>query len=222
MLRVRWLRVWVFLALPVVVPSAARAAISFIYAVRSKTGQVSTAVMVLDDQRIRLEGFELEGPRAGYTKIFDLRARRLIWIDNKRKAYSTLTEAGLQLMKSRIAQSRARIAEHSKNMPPAQRQQMEEQTAAMMADFEYQAMGQKKTIAGHSCDMYRLLQGKRLFGESCVALWGSNIVTKAEAEEFKRAGAALRKMFDGMPEAWSQRPGILLEQVLIGSDGCGQ
>ena len=90
-------------------------------------------------------------------------------------------------------------------------------------EIKYEPLGTKKKISGFACEMYKVQVGSFSSSESCIAPWGSNLVTKAEVEQFKKAFADMEKSFGSLGAMragdLSKAPGIPVEQVHYGADG---
>jgi hypothetical protein len=71
--------------------------------------------------------------------------------------------------------------------------------------------------------MYKVSVGTFSTSESCLAPWSSNLVTKAEAEQFQKTFADMEKAFAGLGmmrmNDLSKAPGIPVEQTHMGQDG---
>ncbi len=223
-------------SLSLFLPSLAAAAVTITYERKDDAGKTSTDMLVLQDQRLRMEGVGGgDGPRGGSragVMILDGVAKKLIAVDNERKTYNEITEAEMAQMRARMDEGRRRMAEQMKNVPPEQRRKMEQMMGGAMGgamgggaapEVKYEALGGKKTVAGHACDMYRVSLANRVISESCLASWSSNVIAKAEAAEFKKLATEVQKMFDFMPAArqqdWTKAPGIPIEETHFGPDG---
>jgi hypothetical protein len=173
------------------------------------------------------------GPRGGGRSagivILDAGAKKVLIVDPEKKAYHELTEADAKMMKERMDAMKAQMAERMKNMPPEHRQQAEEMMNRMGAgaggppEIKYEPLGTKKKVAGYPCEMYKVSVGTFSTSESCLAPWSSNLVTKAEAEQFQKTFADMEKAFAGLGmmrmNDLSKAPGIPVEQTHMGQDG---
>jgi hypothetical protein len=210
--------------------TAASAGVTFTYERKKTGGETGTATMMFDTGRIRMEGMG-GGGRGGRTSsgaiILDAGAKKVLMIDPEKKTYHELTEADAKQMKERMDGMKAKMAEQIKTLPPDQRKQAEETMARMSGggaqmEIKYEPLGTKKKVAGFACEMYKVHVGTAI-DESCIAPWGSNLVTKAEAEQFRKAFTEMEKAFAGLgpmrSSDWSKAPGIPVEQTHLGADG---
>ncbi|HXJ22119.1 MAG TPA: hypothetical protein VMT03_17990, partial [Polyangia bacterium] len=108
--------------------------------------------------------------------IVDAKTKNIVMVDASKRTYTELTEEDRKRMRGQMDAMRAQMQERMKNMPPAQRAKME----AMMgpsggADsgkphvWKFESMGQKKTINGFACEMYRVSEDGQLQAEQCVS-----------------------------------------------------
>jgi hypothetical protein len=211
--------------------SVASAGLTLTFERKNSSGETGTAVMMFEPGHIRSDGMGGGGPRGGGGRsgsmIFDAAAKKIVMIDPEKKTYHELTEAEAKAMKERMDGMKAQMAEQLKNMPPEQRKQMEERLNRMGAggavEIKYDSLGKKKKIAGFDCEMYKVTVGTFSSSEACIAPWSSNLVTKAEAEQFRKSFADLEKTFSGLSAMrssdWSKAPGIPIEQTHLGQDG---
>jgi len=88
---------------------------------------------------------------------------------------------------------------------------------------KYEPLGTKKKIAGYSCEVYKVQVAGLPPSESCFAPWGSNLITKAEVTQFRKAFEDLQKSFAFVPGVrqndWDKAPGIPIEQTHFAADG---
>jgi hypothetical protein len=170
------------------------------------------------------------GPRGGGrtgTVILDAVNKKVIMIDHEKKAYHELTEADAKAMKERRDAMMAQMAERMKTMPPEQRKHFEEMMKGMGGgagmEVKYEPLGKKKKIAGFDCEMYKVTAGTMASGEACISPWGSSIVSKADAEQFRKSFTDMEKAFAGLGPVrmtdWNKSPGVPVEQTHMGQDG---
>jgi hypothetical protein len=197
---------------------------------KAGSGETGTATMIFEPGHIRMDGMGGGGPRGGGRNtavILDAANKKVLMLDGDKKAYREMTEADAKQMKERMDGMRAQMAERMKTMPPEQRKQAEEMMNRMGGgapiEIKYEALGTKKKVAGYACEMYKVSVGSLSTTESCIAPWGSSLVTKAEAEQFRKSFADMEKAFGGLgpmrSNDWSKAPGIPVEQVHLGADG---
>jgi hypothetical protein len=211
---------------------SASAAVRLTYE-RKKAGaagaEPGSATITVDGEHIRMDGMTA-GQRAGRSSamIVDAGAKKMLMLDADRKVYREITEADAKQMKERMDGARAQMAARMKDIPPEHRKQAEEMMARMggggeASEVKYEPLGTKKKIAGFACEVYRVQVGTHANNESCFAPWSSNIITKAEAAQFKKLFESLQKSFAFVPSVraadWSKAPGIPIEQTHFAADG---
>jgi hypothetical protein len=204
------------LAIAMLAPAAARAGVTITYDTKDQAGKAGTAIMVFQGDRLRIEG----GTQREHTgaAIIDAAARKMLMIDTSKREYHELTAADFKQMQERMAQARAMMA----NMPPEARKRMEQMMPGGGAGLvpKYDPMGQKKTVAGYACEMYRVSMGEQVISESCIAPWTANIFTKAEVQHLKDMAAQMKELFDFSKQMdFSKVPGIPVEEYHLGPDG---
>jgi len=211
----------------------AQAAIRLTYE-RKKPGEAEshTSTVTVDTGRVRMEGMTA-GQRAGRSSvvIVDAAAKRMVMIDDEKKIYREITEADAKRIKEQMEGARAMMAERMKSVPPEHRKQAEEMMARMGGGpgggeapaTKYEPLGTKKKIAGYSCEVYKVQVAGLPPSESCFAPWGSNLITKAEVTQFRKAFEDLQKSFAFVPGVrqndWDKAPGIPIEQTHFAADG---
>lgn len=228
--------------------SPAHAALKLNYQ-RVQDGQTTENRLTFDDMHLRMDGLPHEGAPAGHDPgggtaprgprahavILDGTLHKMLMINTEGKSYREITESDMKQVKERMVAMRTQMAERMKNMPPEQRKMMEKMMggkgaagAAMMSGetlaVTYESMGQKKTVAGFPCQMFKVMLGQVLLSQTCFAPWDANVVNKAEAEKFKNLALELKKMFDmgqgaGAGQDWTKVPGMPVEEVHFAPDG---
>ncbi len=113
--------------------------------------QVTSRVFI-DKDRVRLE--------QGNDQIALFRQDQgVFWmIDLKNKTYTEMTRQDLQKIKSRMEEASRQFEEQMKNMPPEQRQMMEQAMAGKMPhnapEVSYQKVATEETVNQWVCDKY--------------------------------------------------------------------
>jgi hypothetical protein len=62
-----------------------------------------------------------------------------------------------------------------------------------MPKIEFKPMGQKKTVNGFACDMYRVLHDGVAKEEDCVAPWSAKVLQKSDFEGFRKFAEDIAK-----------------------------
>jgi hypothetical protein len=139
----------------------------------------------------------------------------------------------MQRIKGQMEGMRQQIDEQMKNMPPERRQQMEQMMKARglppagakprERDLQFQSLGEKKTVSGYACEMYRVLDGAAPVEEDCLSPWGSGMVSKAELEPFRKLAEAMSDMIGmgrgGDLHEMAKFPGFPVTRKHLGPDG---
>jgi hypothetical protein len=167
------------------------------------------------------------------TVIIDAKAKTVTVVDATKHTYTVMTDEDRKRMRAQMDAMRAQMQERMKNMPPAQRARMESMMgpagagqAGKTHDWKFDSMGQKRTINGFACDMYRVSEDGQVREEQCVSPWSAGLVKKtdfagiqqfAEAmmDEFGGARARSGSIFSRMEKA----PGIPISRVPIEANG---
>jgi hypothetical protein len=94
---------------------------------------------------------------------------------------------------------RAQAAERMKSLPPEQRKKMEAMMGPLgapdgkMPKVDLKAMGQKKTVNGFACEMYRVSRDGVPKEEDCIAPWSAKVLQKSDFEGFRKFAEEMAK-----------------------------
>jgi hypothetical protein len=110
--------------------------------------------------------------------------------------------------------AQAQLRKQMESMPPEQRKQMEEvqkqmersagssgkpgRSARSSEPVKYEPLGQKKQIAGHSCELYRIVRGAGGTEKACLIPWSAGAVKKDELKVFDSLGNFMAVMTESM------------------------
>jgi Domain of unknown function (DUF4412) len=165
--------------------------------IKSVDGQGETSTILVDGNRLRIEGKQV--------LIFDGDKKELITVDPEKRAYSIGTESDMKKMgadvKNQMEGAQVEMRKQMATMPPEQRKQMEEAMKQMGQSgggksgrppkngapekVTYEPLGEKKQVAGQSCDLYRVVRGGHGGTEqTCFIPWSSGTVKKDELKAF--------------------------------------
>jgi hypothetical protein len=182
-------------AAPLVVGGRAQAGVTVVM----QRGATATSTLYIDGDKMRAEN-----PGAtnhATTVIIDAAGKRFLMINEAEKSYFEMTEAA---MKEKRAEMDAKL----KSMPPEQRLRIEQMMGGKPGDkppeLKFERTGEKKTVNGFSCEMYRVVEGAMPKEEDCLAPWGAGILQRSDfaglrkfAEDMaKDMGVAGRQMFE--------------------------
>ena len=111
-----------------------------------------TSKVFIDKERVRLE--------QGNDQIALFRQDKgVFWmIDLKNKTYAEISRQDLQKIKSRMEEASKQLEEQMRNLPPEQRQMMEQMMAGKMShkapEISYQKIASGETVNQWACDKY--------------------------------------------------------------------
>lgn len=144
--------------------------------------------------------------------IFDGDKKVLITIDPQKRTYAEITEADVrkagERMRQQMEKMRAEAEKQIASLPPEQRKQMEQMlqrgvNGMPIADFpeaKYQPTGQRKTIAGIACQVYRVTREGLYTHEECLIPWGSQL-KKEDLKAFESFSDFMSLAFSGKEHA---------------------
>jgi hypothetical protein len=211
----------------------ARAFAGVTITVQRGAGQLGT--MYVEGDRMRMDAPE-RNERATAI-IMDGPTKRILMIDDRNKTYIEMTEEDRKRMRAQADAMRAQMQERMKNMPPEQRKKMEELMGPGAGtgdhkphDWKFASMGQKKTVNGFACEMYRVSEDGRVREEDCISPWSAGLIKKSDFAGVAKLG---EEMFEGMSGgAGGERghgagvfaridkaPGIPISRLTIQPDG---
>ena len=178
------------------------------------------STLYIEGNKIRMED---DNPgNKNHVMIFDGDAKLLTVVDASRKTYFQSSEADMKAvgvrMQDGMAKAKQQMQAAMANMTPEQRQQME----AMMAQHapqhaaspekpqtKFEPTGQKKTMAGYSCEGYREIRGAKSQSEGCYIPWSSGAVSKDDLKPL----VAFEEFFAGMLSPGSRSRGHVTEGI---------
>jgi len=229
------------LALPcLLAPALAHAAATIVV----QTGKQAPSTIYADGDRLRMEMAPDSGPavpahgpgaaaRAASVVIVDAVARKMVMVNDRDKTFTEITEDDVKRMKGQMDAMRAQMAERTKNMTPEQRAQMESMMGPRAAEmlkgdakpavWKFEALGQKKTVNGFACEMYRVLLDGQPHEEDCISPWSAHLVDRAVFSGLEKFGESMNENLGvgsglGMP-VLHQFPGMPISRVILLPDG---
>jgi hypothetical protein len=160
-------------------------------------GTARTAQVQIEPQRMRTE--IADGGGAGQVIIFDGAKQVMYMINPARKTYSEMTKADVDRTGAQMSEAMAKMQEAMKNIPPAQRAQMEAMmrgrglpgAAATPAKTEYRKAGTQK-VGKWTCDVYEGYQNNAKTGEVCTVSPQALGFTAADFEVSRQLATFLR------------------------------
>jgi hypothetical protein len=186
------------LAAPALLAGRAQAGVTIVM----QRGADATSTLYVDGDKMRMEN---PVSQKEHTVVIDAAAKRMLMINDAEKSYSEVTEADMKRFGEMMKARRAEMQEHMKSMPPDQRKHMEEMMggggAAKPHELKFEKLGQKKTVNGFSCEMYRVTDNGDPKEEDCLAPWSAGILQRSDF-------AGLRKFAEDMAkESGAMGPG---------------
>ena len=135
-------------------------------------------------------------------------------------------------MRAQMEAMRAQMQDRLKNLPPDQRAKMEAMMGPGAADpgkahdWKFESMGQKKTVNGFSCDMYRVSEDGKVREEQCVSPWSAGLVKKSDFAGIQQFAESMMNDFGGAQarsgsifSRMEKAPGIPISRVAIEDNG---
>lgn len=194
-------------------------------------GETRTATIQATRDFFRADAAGRRGP--GFI-IGDAAQRKIVVVSPERKAYFEITPDDVARATS-MAQSpavQAMMQEKMKSLPPEQRARIEAMMAqqggapgapppASSRNLKFDKTGEKKTVSGFACEVYRVTNDGRPVEEDCIASFGAATLTKEDGDAFKRVA----EMFKGARgpasqiERWDDYPGFPIVRAKLGPDG---
>jgi hypothetical protein len=227
----------VTVGLAVTASAGAQAAVTVVY----QRGSASEATIYADGDRARIENPEREAQMT--SVIIDATGKKMTLIDDRAKTYVEVTEEDLKRIRGQMAGMRAQLQERMKTMPPEQRKKMEEAMSQMGAGggagaggepakppthtWKFEALGQKKTVNGIACQMYKVIRDGKPHEEDCISPWSAGLVKKSDFEGLRKFGEEMasgmgvsgakhsNQIFEGI----DRYPGVPITRVTLNDDG---
>jgi len=154
-------------------------------------GASDISTLYVDGDKMRMEN---PAAQKEHTVVIDAAAKRMLMINEAEKSYSEITEADMKRIGEQLAARRAEMEERMKSLPPEQRKHMESMmggAAGKPRELKFERMGDKKTVNGFPCEMYRVLEEGAPKEEDCLATWSSSLLQRSDF-------AGLRKFAEEM------------------------
>ncbi|HEY2900349.1 MAG TPA: hypothetical protein VGL59_07225 [Polyangia bacterium] len=212
---------------------AARAGVTIVF--QHGAAEPSTAEIEGDHARI-------DSPmRQKFTAVIvDAAGKKMTMVDDNTKSYVDITEEDMKKFRGQLEAMRSQMQERLKNLPPEQRQKMEALMGKMGNGpgngaaggkpekhvFKFDSMGQKKTVNGMSCQMFKVNRDGKPFEQDCISPWSAGLLKKSDFESMRKFG---QEMAQGMGmkgggsgqlfEDMDQYPGIPVSRVRLNDDG---
>ena len=209
----------------------ARAGVTIVF----QHGTSPPATMSLDGNKIRVESPEREARTT--SVIIDATAKKMTVLDDRAKTFTEINEDDVKRVRGQVTAMRGQLQQQMATMPPEQRQRMQEMLDKMAAPgaaadkpvkhtFKFESLGQKKTINGMSCQMYKVLRDGKAHEEDCISPWSAGLLKKDDVEGLRKFGEEMvssmgmtdghaRQAFDGI----DQYPGVPISRVVLNDDG---
>jgi hypothetical protein len=190
-----------------------------------QTGNQPPQTIYADGKHLRMES---PGEKESVA-ILDAESGKLVVLDDKEKSYTEITEADMKHMAEQLGAARAQIEQSLDKLSPAERKQAEKALGAMAQDqkgkkweWKFQALGQKKTVNGMPCEMYKVTLDGKPHEQDCILPWSSNLLKKSDFTGLESFGRSLNQAFgapggQGIP-LFNEFPGLPISRVPADGD----
>jgi hypothetical protein len=182
------------LAIAVAVPTLAAARAEAGVTMVMQRGADAQSTLYIDGDKLRME--TPGGPQR--TVVIDAASKRISMINDEAKTYMEFTEADMKRVGAMATARCAEMREKTKSMPDEQRKRVEGMMGALCAakdakapELKFEKLGQKKSVNGFSCEMYRVVENGKGKEEDCLAPWSANLLQRSDF-------AGLRKFAEEM------------------------
>ena len=225
------------LAGALLVPARGFAAVT----ITSQKGARPATTVYADGDRLRIDNPAREAGGRATTILLDAAGKRFVTLDESNKTYTEVTEEDMKRMRGQMDAMRAQMQDRLKSMPPEQRKKMEELmgqrggamsgsgsgSAAKPREWSFESLGQKKTINGFSCELFRVNVDGKPREEDCISPWSAGVVKREDFAGLAKFGEEMMKGFGGggatrAGEAFlrfDKAPGLPISRVPLDEDG---
>lgn len=187
-----------------------------------QTGNQPPQTIYADGKHLRMES---PGEKESVA-ILDAEGGKLVVVDDKDKSYTEITEADMKHMAEQLGAARAQIEQQMDKLSPEQRKQAEKSLGAMAQDlkglkkweWKFQSLGQKKTVNGMPCEMYKVTLDGKPHEQDCILPWSSPLLKKTDFSGLESFGKSLNQAFGGQGiPLFNEFPGLPISR--LPSDG---
>ncbi len=225
------------LAGALLVPARGFAAVT----ITSQKGARPATTVYADGDRLRIDNPAREAGGRATTILLDAAGKRFVTLDESNKTYTEVTEEDMKRMRGQMDAMRAQMQDRLKSMPPEQRKKMEELmgqrggamsgsgsgSAAKPREWSFESLGQKKTINGFSCELFRVNVDGKPREEDCISPWSAGLVKREDFSGLQKFGEEMSKQLGGGDGEraggpflrFDKAPGLPISRVPIESDG---
>ncbi len=224
-------------------PASAMAAVT----ITTQRGASGITTVYADGDRLRIDSPARDPGGRAHVMIMDADGKRMVTLDESTKTYTELTEEDMKRVRGRMDGMREQMEERMKSMPPEQRKKMEEMmagrggmgvmggpgamgrvgAAAKPREWTFEPLGQKKSVNGFSCEMYRVNVDGKPREEDCISPWSAGLVKREDFAGLQKFGEEMSREFGGGEGEKSRgpfmrfdkAPGIPISRVPLEPDG---
>jgi hypothetical protein len=209
------------LAASLLVTARARAGIT----ITSQKGAGPTT-MYVEGERLRIDTPERD--ERVTAVVFDGPTKRFVMINDHDRTYTEITEEDRKRIRAQLDAMRPMMQERMKSLPPEQRKQMEEMMGSgdKPHDWKFEATGEKKTVNGFACSVYRVTEDGVLREQDCISPWSAGVVKKSDFAAVAKMAQEMLQGMGGMGGARSsifaridKAPGIPISRLPMGEGG---
>jgi hypothetical protein len=163
--------------------------------IKTQVADGSAQVLMVQDGKIQMDNAKKSGRVILSNSIFYV-------IDDAKKTYIEMDKATLKKTAEQAGAAMKQMQEHMKNLPPAQRAQMEkmlgDKMPGMMSGkndtYEARDTGKSDTADGRKCRLWNLLKNGAVHEELCVVPFE----TLPGKEDFQKTFKELAESFEGL------------------------
>ena len=165
-------------------------------------------------QTTLIDGNKIRFEEPDEVLIFDGEAKQLITLNTAKKTYGLTTQQEMREAGERLRASIKKLKEHTSNLTPTERKQLEEALAAVGGSDEsksggesarksvrppesWKPLGEARSVAGFSCQMYARRQGK-VTDKQCLIPWGVGVVRRADLAVLQKFAEFYTEPLGGM------------------------
>lgn len=182
---------------------------------RQRGAEITTAAVYVEGDDLRMESGDRQA--GSPVVLYNAVTKKMTVLRPEQRSYMEMGEADMKRMRAQMSgqmeAARAQMEARMKGMPPEQRKMVEQMMAQSgMApggasaapapekepEWTFQATGQKKTISGFPCEVYRVLEGGALKEEDCLSPWSKGVVTKDDILVLLRFAESMTALMSGI------------------------
>jgi hypothetical protein len=155
--------------------------------------------------RLSISASALRSDQGSHSMLYRSDEDTMYMIDHRQREYTPMGAAEIEQLGATVRDAMAQMEQALANVPPAQRQMVEQMMAkqmggALMPKIEMVELGTGEA-AGHACQRFETRINGRPSQRSCVVEPAALDLGAAEAETLRRFQAHMRAMAEGLGDA---------------------